>query len=108
MGQVGQDLPERIAEGTPESTRPRDSLWNPSNRTRETVAVRTVLGVALLGVAVLGLGGPIFYVVANLSGADLHVRGGLTRMIVEVAVGTYALFWSYRLRTGTLRTAPAR
>ena len=66
--------------------------------------MRTVLGVALLCVAVLGLGGPIFYAVGTLSGADMHIDGGLTRLVIEVAIGSYALSWSYRLRMGTLRT----
>lgn len=70
--------------------------------------MRTVLGVTLLCIAVAGLGGPLFYVGGTLSGADMHMRGGLTRLAIEVAVGSYALFWSYRLRMGTFRTVPAR
>lgn len=70
--------------------------------------MRTVLGVALLCVAVLGLVGPLFYIGGSLSGAEMYVSGGLKRMVVEAAVGSYAFYWSYRLRMSTLRTATAR
>lgn len=67
-----------------------------------------MLGVTLLCVAVLGLGGPLFYAVGTLMGADMHVDGGLPRLAIEVAVGSYALYWSYRLRMRVPRAALAR
>lgn len=70
--------------------------------------MRTVLGVTLLCVAVLGLGGPIFYAVGSLMGAGMHVDGGPARLAIEVAVGSYALYLSYRLRMGTFRTVRAQ
>lgn len=83
-------------------------IWDPRSGTRQTVAVRTVLGVVLLSVAVLGLGGPIFYAVGTLMGAGMHVNGGLTRLAIEVAVGSYALYWACRLRMKMPRATLAR
>ena len=67
-----------------------------------------MLGVTLLCVAVLGLGGPLFYAVGTLMGSDMYVDGGLTRLAVEVVVGSYALYWSYRLRMRAPRPALAK
>ncbi|MEO6989683.1 MAG: hypothetical protein ABI239_13680 [Aquihabitans sp.] len=64
--------------------------------------------MTLLCVAVLGIGGPLFYVLATLDGGEVQIPGGFTRMMIELAVGSYALYWSYRLWISTLRTAPSR
>ena len=63
----------------------------------QTVSMRRVLGVGLLAVAVFLMSGPLFGLVTLLAGGELHVAGGVTRVVVDVGLALLLLAGARRL-----------
>jgi hypothetical protein len=49
--------------------------------------MRVAAGIVLLAVGALLLGGPMFGIIATLSGGDVFVRGGTGRVVFDLVVG---------------------
>lgn len=73
-----------------------------------TAGMRKLAGYALLVVGIFVLGGPVFGMAVLLSGEAVHVRGGLARVLIDLAIGSLSLLSSVRLlRSGqSVRQGP--
>jgi hypothetical protein len=49
--------------------------------------MRTILAMALGGLGVFVLGGPVFGALSWAMGADVHVKGGAGRVVLDLVAG---------------------